>query len=67
MTYFWLAGWLLVTLQVLMVGVFVIWIALCTRSTLDIKVGPISCGLLPDTQPTRNQAASSPFARIAGS
>jgi hypothetical protein len=40
MAYLWLAGWLLVTIQVLIVGVCVIWMSLCTRSALDIKVGP---------------------------
>lgn len=41
MTYLWLAMWLLLTLQVMMVAVFVILMALPTRNKLDATAGPI--------------------------
>ena len=41
MTYLWLAMWLLLTLQVMMVAVFVILMALLTRNKLDAVPGPI--------------------------
>lgn len=41
MTYLWLATWLLLTFQVLMVTVFVILLGLFTRNKLDATAGPI--------------------------
>jgi hypothetical protein len=41
MTYLWLATWLFLTLQLLMVAVFVILMGFFTRNKLDAIAGPI--------------------------
>lgn len=41
MTYLWLATWLILTFQVLMVAVFVILMGLFTHNKLDAIAGPI--------------------------
>jgi hypothetical protein len=41
MTYLWLATWLFLTFQVLMVAVCVILMGLFTRNKLDATAGPI--------------------------
>jgi len=41
MTSLWLATWLLLTFQVLIVAVFVVLMGFITRNKLDVTAGPI--------------------------